>query len=126
MHAPAPTLPMTRKAFCTRLLGGSVVLVIQGCGGGGSSYSGAPPGPGPGAAGCTDTIAGNHGHTLTIASADLDSAADKVYNIQGTATHNHTVTLTVANLRALKAGTTVVAMSSMTLAHDHAVSILCT
>ena len=121
------TLPMTRKAFCARLTGVSVVLLVQACGGGGGSAIGAAPaGPGSAAAGCTDTIAGNHGHVLTIATADLDSAVDKVYNIQGGATHNHTVTLTVAQLRALKAGTNVTVITSTTEAHEHSVSILCT
>ncbi len=120
--------PMTRKAFCARLTGASVVLLFQACGGGGSDAApaGAPAGAGPAGAGCTDTIAGNHGHVLTIAAADLDSAIDKVYNIQGSAPHNHTVTLTVANLRSLKAGMTVTAFSSTTDAHEHSVSILCT
>ena len=114
--------PMTRKAFCARLTGASVVLLFQACGGGGSDAApaGAPGGAGPSAAGCTDTIAGNHGHVLTIAAADLDSAIDKVYNIQGSAPHNHTVTLTVANLRSLKAGMTVAAFSSTTDAHEQA------
>ena len=30
------TSPITRKAFCARLAGGSVLLLIQACGGGGS------------------------------------------------------------------------------------------
>lgn len=121
------TSPMTRKAFCARLTGASVVLLIQACGGGGDSAMVATPAsPGPGAAGCTDTIAANHGHVLTIATADLNSAVDMVYNIQGAATHNHTVTLTVAQLRELKAGTNVTVITSTTEAHEHSVSILCT
>lgn len=122
------TAPMTRKAFCARLTGASVVLLLQGCGGGGSDAApaGAPVGAHPAGAGCIDTIAGNHGHVLTIPTADLDSAVDKVYNIQGTAPHNHTVTLTVAELRSLKAGTTVTTVSSTADAHEHGVSIACT
>lgn len=117
------TASMTRKAFCGALAGSTVVLLIQACGGGGSD---APaPAPGPGAAGCSDTIAANHGHTLVIATADLDSASDKVYNIQGAASHNHTVTLTVAQLRALKAGTTVNVTTTTTDAHQHDVNIRC-
>jgi hypothetical protein len=128
---------ITRKAFCGRLMGGSVVLLFQACGGGGgdSSYSPAPspapapgpapsPGPAP-AATCNDTIASNHGHALAVAAADLDSTVDKTYDIHGTADHTHSVTLTVANLQALKAGTTVMAVSSTTFAHEHSVSILC-
>ena len=56
---------------------------------------------------------------LTIA------AADKVYDIQSSAVHSHSVTLTVANLRALKAGIMVNVVSSITSAHEHSVSIQC-
>jgi hypothetical protein len=118
------TAPMTRKAFCARLTGASVVLLIQACGGGGDSP--AATSVSPSGTGCTDTIAANHGHVLTIAATDLDSATDKVYDIQGSADHSHTVTLTVANLRALKAGTMVSLVTSTTLAHEHNVSIQCT
>ena len=117
------TTSMTRKTFCGALAGSTVALLFQGCGGGGSD---APaPAPAPGAAGCSDMIAANHGHTLVIATADLDSATEKAYNIQGAAVHNHTVTLSVAQLRALKAGTTDNVTSSTTAAHEHAVTILC-
>ena len=124
------TSPITRKVFCTRLAAGSVLLLIQACGGGGSSSSDdvnplPAPGPKP-AGGCTDSIALNHGHVLTIASADLDSLTEMVYNIQGSAAHNHTVVLSVPNLRALKAGTVVTATSSTGANHDHSVSITCT
>lgn len=117
------TTLITRKAFCGALAGSTVALLFQGCGGGGDSPASAPA---PGGAGCSDTIAANHGHTLVIATSDLDSATDKVYNIQGGATHDHSVTLTVAQLRALKAGTTVNVTSSTTFAHEHGVTILCT
>jgi hypothetical protein len=120
---------MTRKAFCARLTGGTVVLLIQACGGGGSGYQ-MPANPGPAGATCNDTIAGNHGHVLTIAAADLDSTVDKTYDIQGSAAHTHSVTLTVANLQALKAGMTVTVISSTSPigpagAHEHSVAILC-
>ena len=123
------TSAITRKAFCARLAGASVVLLVQACGGGGSSSDEVPnpapvPGPKPSAA-CTDTIAANHGHVLTIASADLDSLIPAVYNIQGAAAHNHSVTLTLADLRALKAGSAVTVISSNAAGHEHSISILC-
>jgi len=129
------TAPMTRKAFCVRLTGASVVLLIQACGGGGSGDTPAAPGAGPVGTGCTDTIAANHGHVLTIAAADPNfstatatptaTATDKVCDIQGSAVNNQSVTLTVANLRALKAGTMVNVVSFITSAHEHGVSIQC-
>ncbi len=117
------TAPLTRKAFCARLTGAGVVLLIQACGGGGDSP--AAPSLSPSGAGCSDTIAANHGHVLAIATAELDSTTDKVYDIQGSADHAHNVTLTVANLRALKAGTPVTVLTSITLAHQHSISIQC-
>ncbi|MBC7480660.1 MAG: hypothetical protein H7337_01785 [Rhizobacter sp.] len=70
---------------------------------------------------------------LTIAAADPNfstatapaTATDKVYDIQGSAVNNQSVTLTVANLRALKAGIMVNVVSSITSAHEHSVSIQC-
>ena len=118
------TAPMTRKAFCARLTGASVVRLIQACGGGGDSP--AAPSVGPSGTGCSDTIPANHGQVLTTAAADLDSTTDKVYDIQGSADHSRSVTLTVAKLRALKAGTPVTVVTSITLAHQHSVSIQCT
>jgi hypothetical protein len=69
--------------------------------------------------------AGNHGHVLTIAAADLDSTVDKVYDIRGTTGHTHSVTLTVANLRLLKAGTAVAVTSSSEPGHSHQIQAAC-
>ncbi len=111
---------MSRKAFCESLLTGSVVLLIQGCGGGGDDNAGnGPPST------CADTIANNHGHEWVVARTDLDSLVDMVYNIQGAAVHNHTVTLKVADLGLLKAGNTVNVTSSTSEFHSHAVTITC-
>lgn len=120
------TAPMTRKAFCGALAGSTVALLFQACGGGGGDSAAPAPAPPPGGGGCSDMIDANHGHTLVIATADLDSPTDKVYNIQGGAAHNHIVTLTAAQLRALKAGATVNVTSSTTDLHQHGVTVLCT
>ena len=127
------TTRMTRKGFCGALLGGSVLLLIQSCGGGGSDSSEPPatpsPPPTPGGAsasvGCSNTIAANHGHVLTMALADLDSASDKTYELQGAADHSHTVLLTVAQLRSLKIGASVSTTSSIAFEHQHQVVITC-
>lgn len=134
---------LTRKAFCQSLLGGTVLLLVQSCGGGGSDTgsgttpdgaAAASPATGtpatgtttvPPSTGCSNTIADNHGHILTVAVADLDSPTDMVYHIQGNATHDHSVTLSVANLRALKAGGTVNTLSSVTELHQHSITVSC-
>ncbi len=108
---------------------------IQGCGGGGGGYSSPPPPPppppsaSPCGAGLAD-ISANHGHTLTILKADLDSTASKTYNLGlSTEGHTHQVTFTVAQLQALKGGGTVTVTSTTTTAtalyggtHSHTVN----
>ena len=115
-------MSITRKDFCGGLAGGSVLLLLQACGGGGSSGGGGTIAA-CGASGAA--IAGNHGHVLTIAKADLDSLTDKTYSIAGSAGHDHSVTLTVAQLQQLKAGMGVIVTSTMTNAHSHAVTSSC-
>jgi hypothetical protein len=109
---------ITRKAFVLRLVGGGWIL--SACGGGGSDP---PP---PAATGCNATIAGNHGHTLAISAADLNSTVDITYDIHGSADHTHSVTFTAAMLASLKAGNSVNATTTTTLVHNHAISERCT
>jgi hypothetical protein len=116
---------ITRKNFCRSVLGSTALLLIESCGGGGSGDS-SPPGAAAGAgAGCGNTIAANHGHILTIALTDLDSATDISYNILGIADHTHSVTLTVAQLRTLKTGASVGTTSSTSFSHQHDIVITC-
>jgi hypothetical protein len=90
---------LTRKLFIRQMGGGCLTLVLSGCGGGGSSGT-VPP-----VSICSNFVfSGNHGHALEIPAADLNSLVDKSYSIQGTASHDHPFTLTVANLARLKAG----------------------
>jgi len=70
--------------------------------------------------------AGNHGHVLSISAADLNSAVDITNDIAGSAGHSHDVTFTAAMLASLEAGNMVNATSTTTLAHNHAISELCT
>jgi hypothetical protein len=92
---------ITRKVFLAQMAGSG--LALAGCGGGGSGGDGA--GAAPQAATCTNfSFTGNHGHVLTIPIADLDSTTDKTYSIVGSAPHDHPMTLSVAQLRELKAG----------------------
>ena len=125
-------MTITRKAFLGAAAS-TAVLLLHACGGGDDDDSGAPapapvpaPGPSPqqcGAAGAA--IAGNHGHVLTIAASDLDSATDKTYDITGSANHPHSVTFTPAQLQALKAGQSVTVQSTTNSFHEHAVTATC-
>ena len=112
-------MAITRKTFLIQLASGGWVLAGSACGGGGD-------GPAPPVTGCSASISGNHGHVLTIPSADLNSTVDMSYDIHGTADHTHTVTFSAAQLAQLKAGTSVSVNSTTTLAHNHAISERCT
>jgi hypothetical protein len=116
-------MPLSRKAFLIQIAGGGWLLATTGCGGGGGDNNNtvAPPA----GSGCAATISDNHGHVLAIAAADLDSTSDKSYDIQGAASHSHTVTFSAAELAQLKAGNTVSVTSSMTLNHDHRIGERC-
>ena len=123
-------MKMTRKHFLGTLGSGTVVLWLQGCGGGGGGgggYSGGAGGSGGmqqcGASGTS--ISGNHGHSLSIAAADLNSASDMTYSIMGTADHSHNVTFTVAQLGLLKSGQSVVVESTLTSSHSHTITARC-
>lgn len=114
---------MTRKEFYATLVGSTVTLWLQGCGGGGD-YSGSPAAGGSSCGASGSAISGNHGHALTIPKSDLDSIVDKVYPLTGS-DHPHTVTFTVAQLGQLKAGASVSVTSASNAsaaygAHAHA------
>ena len=110
---------ITRKLFLRQMGGGCLTLVLAGCGGGGDGSANSRP-----ASSCSNFLfSGNHGHALEIPIADLDSLTDKSYSTQGTATHDHSFTVTAANLARLKAGQTItIATTGVTLDHSHDVS----
>jgi hypothetical protein len=117
-------MDINRKAFLVQLIGSGWVLT--GCGGGGGDSAPAPPpAPPPPGGGCVATISDNHGHSLTISAADLNSTVSITYDIHGSADHTHSVTFTAAQLAQLKAGTAVAVTSSTAFAHDHRISEQC-
>ncbi len=102
---------------------GTALLLVPGCGGGGGDAA-QPAESRCGASGMA--IALNHGHELVVAPVDLDSVVDLTYSIRGSADHDHTVTLSVSQLRQLKAGESVTTMASVSAAHSHVVTSTCT
>lgn len=75
---------------------------------------------------CGSTIASNHGHKLTVTSAEAAAGVAKTYDIQGSATHNHTVSISADDFAALLDGTSVMIASSTDASHQHEVTIDCT
>jgi VCBS repeat-containing protein len=121
-------MDITRKRFIELFSSGSALLILHGCGGG-DDYDGNPapaPAPAP-ASGCNDVVSANHGHTLVVPVADLDSTTARTYSIMGQATHDHQVTFTPAQLQQLKAGTAVTVASTAFSGdgHNHAVTLTC-
>jgi hypothetical protein len=135
-------MSITRKRFVGAVAGGTVTLLIQGCGGGGSSaflalFGGANGGgttdnPQP-AASCGSSgseISGNHGHVLSVPTTDLASITAIEYSILGSATHDHLLTLSPSDLATLNSGGSVTEVSSVTDAapfgpHSHSVTVTC-
>lgn len=122
-------MTITRKDFLGAATGGTVLLLLQSCGGGGGGSGGGGGGGGGGGQTCGSSgaaITGNHGHVLSIPAADLTATTNRTYGITGTGDHPHSVTFTPAQLAALGAGTSVMVMSTVNSAHDHAVTATCT
>ena len=86
------------------------------------------PTPGPSANclanGTSSSIGGNHGHTLSVSAADVNAGIEKSYGIQGSATHNHQVTVTVPQFATLANNQSVV-VTSTSAGHTHSVTISC-
>ena len=139
---PPPPNDASRRSFFGSM--GAFALLLSACGGSDDSPAPAvapapttappPPAPAPapappppaGALSCGATaISDNHGHTLTIPAADVDSTVVKTYSIAGIADHNHTITLTPVQLAQIKAMTSVTVSSSVNLSHFHAVTVNC-
>jgi len=115
---------LDRKEFLTGIAGVTLTLVIHACGG--DDSEGNPTG---GGASCNDgidaVISSNHGHELRIPAADFDGGESKTYSIQGTSSHNHSITLTAQDFTDLKAGTKITKDSTNDSGHAHSMQINC-
>ena len=116
---------VTRRVFSQAMTGSATLLLVQGCGGGGDGDSGGTALAGTRCHASGTAISLNHGHALVIPLIDLDSVVAKTYSSRGSADHDHTVTLEVAQLRQLKAGASVTVEASVQAAHTHVVTLAC-
>ena len=123
---------MDRKAFLQKFSGimlvGIPTLVLVNC----SSDSDDPPAPGSSgsekdclANGTSSSIGGNHGHSLTVSKADVEAGVETDYNIQGTSTHGHSVTVTTSHFDSLKNNQSVTVSSSAGGGHTHSITVSC-
>jgi hypothetical protein len=74
----------------------------------------------------TDTIGANHGHVLTVTAADAAAGVDKAYDIMGSASHSHSVTISAAMFAMLETGTVVTTTSTTSSGHSHSITVMCT
>jgi len=68
------------------------------------------------------TISVNHGHVATVTSAQLTTGNGVTLNIQGQATHNHTVQLSQSEISQIAARQRVSKDSSEDQFHQHTVT----
>ena len=95
-----------------------VVITIDGCGGSSSN----PMAPATVVNDVHGTISANHGHVATITGAQITAANAVSLDIQGTATHAHTVEITQADLRSLQSRQAVTKDSTNNSSHQHTVT----
>lgn len=96
-----------------------------GYGGGGSTGGGGGEGSCSTNGAIATAISANHGHSLRVPATDFTDGADKTYDILGSSTHSHFVTLSLAQRNTLLAGTPVTVVSTSAEQHTHAVTISC-
>jgi hypothetical protein len=117
---------ISRKQFLMTGLaavGAADLAVTAGCGNDDDGTSG-PAGPGCESGNATAVIDSNHGHSLVVSAADVAAGVAKTYSIQGSATHNHEVTLSSVHFTNLKARKEITLESTPT-DHTHPVRVLC-
>src|SRR5438552_19197368 len=90
---------MSRRDFTLEaalaILAGCVITISDACGGNSTS-------PSPPTVDLTGTISANHSHTAVVTAAQITAANAVVLNIQGTAVHSHTLSLSQTDLQTLK------------------------
>jgi len=102
-----------------------VVITVDGCGGSDSPTNPTPtpaPAPAPPAADVNGSVSANHGHVAVVTTAQITAGNALSLNIQGTATHPHTVDLTQADLVSLRNRQAVSKDSTNNNNHTHMVT----
>ena len=116
MPHPNPKF-QTRREFlgaAAAALFAGIAVQIYGC------ADSNPSGMGPGD--ISGSVSENHGHRAVITRAQLDAGLGATLNIQGDASHTHTVEITGMDMAAIQAGTRVSKTSSAGDGHTHLVT----
>ena len=100
LYQPIPESRRTRRDFTLNaalaLLAGCVITISDACG----SESPATPSNPP--ADVNGVISANHGHLAVVTSAQMTAGSAVSLSIQGTAAHNHTLSLSQTDLQMLR------------------------
>jgi len=112
----------SRREFlgvAAKALFAGILIQVVGCGSDSATSSGSD-----GGAGDKQGVVGPpiHGHEAVIRKAVLDAGGALDLHIQGSATHDHVVSLSADDMAAIKAGTKVATQSSETNSHSHTVT----
>ncbi len=124
------TLDRRRFTLATAMamLAGVAITITESCGSSNNSPTSTTGGTsGSGSTGYTGgdktgAISNNPGHTAVITAAQINAGGALTLNIQGTATHNHTLAITIAQLTSIAGGTKVAQDSSTDFGHSHTVT----
>jgi hypothetical protein len=97
---------------------GGVSITISGCG---KASSPSTPSTTPPVEDKTGAISNNHGHVAVITSGQLTAANTLALSLQGTASHNHMLELSAAEVMQIRDGRTLAKECSGT-SHTHVVT----
>jgi hypothetical protein len=114
-------MQISRKQF---LMTGLAAVGAADLGCGSDDPPAAPAGEGCQSSSATAVIGSNHGHSLLVSAADVAAGVAKTYSIQGSATHDHEVTLSSVHFTNLKARKELTLQSTPT-DHTHPVTVRC-
>ncbi len=100
LNEPIQESRHTRRDFTLNaalaLLAGCVITISDACGSDSPTTPSNPP------ADINGVISANHGHVAVVTAAQITTGSALALSIQGTATHNHTLSLSQADLQTLK------------------------
>ena len=109
---------MTFKSLQGWMLIVAIGALVIGCGSGSSANNNNNASTGD----VIGQIATNHGHSAVLTKAELDAGQAVSLDIQGTATHSHTLALTADQVMGVKNGAQEVQESSVAAGHSHTVT----
>lgn len=121
-HSKIDRREFTRLSLLGMLSG--VAITISGCGGGGGGTNDPTP-PTTSGGDKVGSISANHGHAVTITSAQLTAGGDlrlTLIGVSGVSEHSHTLDLTAAEVVSIRDGARVSKPSSTDDAHTHTVT----